>query len=174
MDTPYKGEGSLIMTKVWSGKLDCTFHGKMHWELNKEMWFLSEAANKHYDMWKQMGVKITRTAKATKAKVHAPAGYDTDLASIPRIGWMVVAPWDVARAAIIHDVLYGALREAFETNWDVKLINEMRKAADNVFREGMQAAEPKIPNWKSNPCFWSVRPFGRWAIRKKGVVFTET
>ena len=50
----------------------------------------------------------------------------------------------------------------------------MRKAADNVFREGMQAAEPKIPNWKSSPCFWSVRPFGRWAIRKKGVVFTET
>jgi hypothetical protein len=160
------------MTKVWSGKLDCTFHGKMHWELNKEMWFLSEAANKHYDMWKQMGVKITRTAKATKAKVHAPAGYDTDLASIPRIGWMVVAPWDVARAAIIHDVLYGALREAFETNWDVKLINEMRKAADNVFREGMQAAEPKIPNWKSSPCFWSVRPFGRFAIRKAGMAQT--
>ena len=162
------------MTKVWSGKLDCTFHGKMHWELNKEMWFLSEAANKHYDMWKEMGVKITRTAKATKAKVHAPAGYDTDLASIPRIGWMVVAPWDVARAAIIHDVLYGALREAFDNDWDVKVINEMRKAADNVFREGMQAAEPKIPNWKSSPCFWSVRPFGHWAIRKKGVVFTET
>jgi len=160
------------MTKVWSGKLDCTFHGKMHWELNKEMWFLSEAANKHYDTWKQMGVKITRTAKATKAKVHAPAGYDTDLASIPRIGWMVVAPWDVARAAIIHDVLYGALREAFETNWDVKLINEMRKAADNVFREGMQAAEPKIPNWKSSPCFWSVRPFGRFAIRKAGMAQT--
>ena len=83
------------MTKVWSGKLDCTFHGKMHWELNKEMWFLSTAANKHYDMWKQMGVKITRTVKRngpapTKAKVHAPAGYDTDLASIPRVGWMVV------------------------------------------------------------------------------------
>ena len=144
------------MTKVWSGKLDCTFHGKMHWELNKEMWFLSEAANKHYDMWKQMGVKITRTVKRegpapTMARVHAPAGYDTDLASIPRIGWMVVAPWDVARAAIIHDVLYGALREAFETNWDVKLINEMRKAADNVFSEGMQAAVPKIQNFKSSP-----------------------
>ena len=160
------------MTKVWSGKLDCTFHGKMHWELNKEMWFLSEAANKHYDTWKQMGVKITRTAKATKAKVHAPAGYDTDLASIPRVGWMVVAPWDVARAAIIHDVLYGALREAFDSDWDVKIINEMRKAADNVFREGMQAAEPKIPNWKSSPCFWSVRPFGRFAIRKAGMAQT--
>ena len=165
------------MTKVWSGKLDCTFHGKMHWELNKEMWFLSEAANEHYDQWKKLGVKMTQIIKRngpapTKAKVYAPAGYDTDLASIPRVGWMVVAPWDVARAAIIHDVLYGALRDAFRNgSMDVTQINEMRKAADNVFREGMQAAEPKIPNWKSNPCFWSVRPFGRWAIRKKGVVF---
>ena len=171
------------MAKVWSGKLDCTFHGKMHWELNKEMWFLSEAANEHYVMWKEMGVKITHTIKRngpapTKCRVYAPAGYDTDLASIPRVGWMVVAPWDVARAAIIHDVLYGALREALldisddgKPRLGMKKINEMRKAADNVFREGMQAAEPKVPAWKSNPCFWSVRPFGRWAIRKKGVVF---
>ena len=168
------------MAKVWSGKLDCTFHGKMHWELNKELWFLSEAANEHFDQWQKLGVKINRTIKRngpppTRAKVYAPAGYHTDLASIPRAGWMVVAPWDVARAAIIHDVLYGALRDAFRTgSMDVTKINEMRKAADNVFREGMRAAEPRIPNWKSNPCFWSVRPFGRWAIRKEGVVFTET
>ena len=161
------------MAKIWSGKLDCTFHGKMHWELNKEMWFLSEAANKHYDTWKQMGVKITRTSKASKAKVHAPAGYDTDLASIPRIGWMVVAPWDVARAAIIHDVLYGALRDAFRNGtMDVSLINEMRAAADRVFLEGMQAAEPRVPNWKAKPCYWSVRPFGRFAIRKAGMAQT--
>ena len=43
------------------------------------------------------------------------AGYDTDLASIPRAGWALVAPWDVARAAIIHDILvwciaYDALK----------------------------------------------------------------
>ncbi len=166
--------------KVWSGKLDCTFHGKMHWELNKEMWFLSEAANKHYDMWKQMGVKITRTSKrissspvASKAKVHAPAGYDTDLASIPRIGWMVVAPWDVARAAIIHDVLYGALRDALtQKKWDEKVINEMRAAADRVFLEGMAHAEPPVKMWKAKPCYWSVRPFGRFAIRKAGMAQT--
>ena len=134
----------------------------------------------HFEQWEKLGVKIRRTVKRngpppTRAKVYAPAGYHTDLASIPRAGWMVVAPWDVARAAIIHDVLYGALRDAFRTgSMDVTKINEMRKAADNVFREGMRAAEPRIPNWKSNPCFWSVRPFGRWAIRKEGVVFTET
>ena len=166
------------MAKVWRGKLDCTFHGKMHWELNKEMWFLSEAANQHFHHWKKMGVKITQNIKRngpapTKAKVYAPAGYDTDLASIPRAGWALVAPWDVARAAIIHDVLYGALRDALQNEThDVKLINEMRAAADRVFLEGMTHAEPKVATWKAKPCYWSVRPFGRFAIRKAGMAQT--
>ena len=55
---------------------------------------------------------------------------------------------------------------------DVSLINEMRAAADRVFLEGMQAAEPRVPNWKAKPCYWSVRPFGRFAIRKAGMAQT--
>ena len=166
------------MAKVWSGKLDCTFHGKMHWELNKEMWFRSEAANEHYDHWKKMGVKISQTIKRngpppTSCRVYAPAGYDTDLASIPRAGWALVAPWDVARAAIIHDVLYGALRDALTNKThEVKLVDEMRSAADRVFLEGMTHAEPPVKMWKAKPCYWSVRPFGRFAIRKAGMAQT--
>jgi len=157
--------------KVWSGKLDCTFHGKMHWELNKEMWFLSKEANKHHDIWKEMGVKITDPRSSEgMSKVYALKGYDTDLASIPRFGWALVAPWDVARAAIIHDVLYGVLRDALTNKThDEKLINEMRAAADRVFLEGMSLAEPKVATWKAKPCYWSVRPFGRFAIRSKGM-----
>ena len=160
--------------KVWSGKLDCTFHGKMHWELNKEMWFLSTAANKHHDTWKEMGVKITDPRSSEgMSKVYAPAGYDTDLASIPRAGWALVAPWDVARAAIIHDVLYGALRDALTNKThSTDLVNEMRAAADAVFLEGMTHAEPPVKMWKAKPCYWSVRPFGRFAIRKAGMAQT--
>ena len=160
--------------KVWSGKLDCTFHGKMHWELNKEMWFLSKEANTHHDIWKDMGVKITDPRSSEgMSKVYAPKGYDTDLASIPRVGWALVAPWDVARAAIIHDVLYGALRDALQNKThEVKLVDEMRAAADRTFLEAMGAAEPKIPMWKAKPCYWSVRPFGRFAIRKAGMAQT--
>lgn len=154
--------------KVWSGLLDCTFHGETHWELNKQLWFLSKEVHKHHSSWKEMGVKISTVKNAEEySKVYAPKGYDTDLASIPRIGWALVAPWDVARAAIIHDVLYGALRNAIKNKThDVKLINEMRTSADKVFLEGMQHAEPSIPNWKTNTCYWSVRPFGGFAIRK--------
>jgi len=33
------------MAKVWSGKLKCTFHGPRHWELDKDLWFLSAQAH---------------------------------------------------------------------------------------------------------------------------------
>ena len=160
--------------KVWSGKLDCTFHGKMHWELNKDMSFLSEAASQHHGIWKEMGVKITDPRSSEgMSKVYAPAGYDTDLASIPRAGWALVAPWDVARAAIIHDVLYGALRDALHNKTHgAKIVDEMRAAADTVFLEGMTHAEPPVKMWKAKPCYWSVRPFGRFTIRKAGMAQT--
>ena len=125
-------------------------------------------------MWKSMGVKITHpNGHDDKAKVYAPKGYDTDLASIPRPGWALVAPWDVARPAIIHDVLYGALRDALKNKThEVKLVNEMRAAADRVFLEGMGHVEPPVKMWKAKPCYWSVRPFGRFAIRKAGMAQT--
>mgnify|MGYP006186344277 FL=1 len=37
-------------------------------------------------------------------------GFVTDLASVPRAAWAIIAPWDVARAAIIHDLLYKKIR----------------------------------------------------------------
>ena len=159
--------------QVWSDKLDCVFHGKMHWELNEQLWFLTEEASQHHDIWKEMGVKITHSKGTSKSKVYAPKGYDTDLASIPRAGWALVAPWDVARPAIIHDVLYGALRDALTNKThEVKLVDEMRAAADRTFLEGMSHVEPPIKMWKAKPCYWSVRPFGRFAIRKAGMAQT--
>ena len=145
----------------------------MHWELNEQLWFLSDEASQHHAIWKEMGVKITHSKGTSKSKVYAPKGYDTDLASIPRAGWALVAPWDVARPAIIHDVLYGALRDALTNKThDEKLVNEMRAAADRTFLEGMGHVEPAIKMWKAKPCYWSVRPFGRFAIRKAGMAQT--
>ena len=48
----------------------------------------------------------------------------------------------------------------------------MRSAADRVFLEGMTHAEPPVKMWKAKPCYWSVRPFGRFAIRKAGMAQT--
>jgi hypothetical protein len=41
-----------------------------------------------------------------------------------------------------------------------------RRIADKVFLEGMKSAFPNQPTWKIYACFWAVRIFGRWAIKK--------
>ena len=97
----------------------------------------------------------------------------TDLASTPRILWNLISPWDVARAAVIHDHLYASLRKFYKENIresDSELKKEVskkqwskaREVADNVFLRGMHAAEPEVPCWKKYSAFHAVRVFGGW------------
>ena len=157
------------MAKVWSGKLKCTFHGPRHWELDKDLWFLSAQVHQYFSEWRELGVEVTRTIKregppSTKAKVIIRAGYHTDLASIHRLAWSFIAPWDVARAAVIHDVLYEALRENKVKLTPAK-IKEMRKAADNVMLEGMMAAQPTVSNLKVKVVYGVLRITGGMALK---------
>ena len=156
-----------LRPKVWSGKLKCTFHGPRHWELDKELSFLSVNANRHIDRWKQLGVNISvpkNQGFGTKAKIKVEQGYHTDLASIHRAAWSFIAPWDVARAAVIHDVLYEALRENKVKLTPAK-IKEMRKAADNVMLEGMMAAQPTVSNLKVKVVYGVLRMTGGMALK---------
>ena len=155
------------MTKVWSGKLKCTFHGPRHWELDKELSFLSVHAHKHLDRWEQLGVNISvpkNQGIVTKAKITVKKGYHTDLASIHRAAWSFIAPWDVARAAVIHDILYEVLRENKAKLTSAK-IKEMRKAADNIMLEGMTAAQPTVPNFKVKVVYRVLRITGGTALK---------
>lgn len=56
--------------------------------------------------------------------ITVPVGYETDLASVPRIVWSIIRPDDptVRRAAVIHDYIYTNL-----TNYITK------KEADDLF-----------------------------------------
>lgn len=38
--------------------------------------------------------------------VTVPAGFVSDLASIPRSLWILISPWDIALESLFHDVLY--------------------------------------------------------------------
>jgi len=157
------------MAKVWSGRLKCTFHGPRHWELDKDLWFLSAQAHQYFSEWRELGVEVTRTIKregppSTKAKVIIRAGYHTDLASIHRLAWSFIAPWDVARAAVIHDVLYEALRENKVKLTPAK-IKEMRKTADNDMLEGMMAAQPTVSNLKVKVVYGVLRITGGMALK---------
>jgi hypothetical protein len=153
----------------WHGLLQAEFHGAKHWVLTETLTYELEKIrsiemDRWVSSWKNLNVDIETTPNTIL--ITAPIGYETDLASIPRFTWNIISPWDVARAAVIHDVLYGVLRKA-RTGLNPQTVNILRAQADNVFRKGMDDADPDIPNWKIFSCFWAVRPFGRWAIRKQ-------
>lgn len=79
--------------------------------------------------------------------ISVPAGFVTDLATVPRVFWSVMPPdGKYAKAAIIHDYLYdNALRT--------------KKEADLIFLDGM--AVLGVPKWKQIVMYLAVRIFGR-------------
>ncbi|ECP4145705.1 DUF1353 domain-containing protein, partial [Salmonella enterica] len=84
--------------------------------------------------------------------ISVPAGFITDLATIPRIFWTILPPdGKYAKAAIIHDYLYdNALRT--------------KKEADLIFLDGMTVLG--VPKWKRTVMYWAVGVFGIGRYRK--------
>ncbi|AXD71824.1 DUF1353 domain-containing protein [Salmonella enterica] len=79
--------------------------------------------------------------------IEVPAGFITDLATIPRIFWILLPPdGKYAKAAIIHDYLYD---NALRTKWE----------ADRIFLDGMTVLG--VPCWKRTIMYWAVRLFER-------------
>jgi len=95
--------------------------------------------------------------------ISARAGYETDLASIPRLFWSILAPEELSLAApLFHDLIYrcgGSLPEDGLNPFDGKLFE--RKEVDDLFLELMKKA--KIPRWKRTAAYWAVRGFAGFA-----------
>lgn len=79
--------------------------------------------------------------------ITVPTGFETNLASIPRVFWGVICPVDKpAKAAIIHDWLYTGGKRP-------------RKECDRIFLDGMTVLG--VAKWKRWVMYWCVRLFGR-------------
>lgn len=79
--------------------------------------------------------------------IRVPAGFVTDLASVPRILWWLLPPHGrYAKAAIVHDYLY---EHAIGS----------KAYADKVFLEGMQVLG--VGRTRRTLMYWAVRLFGR-------------
>lgn len=79
--------------------------------------------------------------------VRVPAGTITDLATVPRLLWVIFPPHgQYAKAAIIHDYLYD---QAIGS----------KTFADSVFLEAMEVLA--VPRWRRVLMYWAVRLFGR-------------
>ena len=142
--------------------LDAKFNPPRNWTLDTPLKFDSDTlSDEGRDLLKYCGVRVTN-----KNVVSVPKGYITDLASVPRFCWAFIAPFDVARAAVVHDILYEKINTAYKGE---KILTKhdrerYRKVADDVFKEGMESAVPPVPKWKIWAAYNAVSRFGRWAI----------
>ena len=106
------------------------------------------------DDLQEVGVNISNSGGERTNKITCKKGMKTDLASVPRIAWNVIAPWDVARAAVIHDHMYAVLREYYsQPDKSKPKWRRCRKTADKIILLGMKAADPKLSKFKILPKF---------------------
>ena len=144
--------------------LDAKFNPPRNWTLDTALKFDSDTlSDEGRDLLKYCGVQVTK-----KNVISVPKGYITDLASVPRFCWAFIAPFDVARAAIVHDLLYKAIRlyrwQKGKLEEDKELIKKAKVAADKVFLLAMKDADPKVSSWKVWCAWKAVDLFGRWSI----------
>ena len=99
-----------------------------------------------------------RTGEGVGERIVVPAGFVTDLASVPRAVWSFYppdGPW--AKAAIIHDFLY-ATRGTGVWHGRIGVTRERpysRQEADAILREAM--ADRKVGFWERFVIWSSVR-----------------
>ena len=152
---------------TFNDKISAEFHPPRKWVLERALSYTNK--DLEVDALKEVGVQITKSGKITCKK-----DFVTDLASVPRICWMLIAPWDIARAAIIHDLLYKRIRQYRAKEGDLteninaeEVINNYKaakKEADKVFLAAMKDADPSVPKWKIYSAYYSVVLFGGWSI----------
>ena len=82
-----------------------TFNNKIEAEFNPpKQWILSRALSYQNEEMEESPLQAVGI-KCPKSKITCSKGFKTDFASTPKILWNIIAPWDIARAAIIHELL---------------------------------------------------------------------
>ena len=157
----------------FNDKISAEFHPPKKWILERALSYQNEEMEE--SALQSVGVKCPAS------RITCKKGFVTDLASVPRAIWWLISPWDIARAAIIHDLLYKRIREyrAKEGVLDIHpnaetVINNYtaaKKAADKVFLMAMEDANPSVPNWKIKAAYYAVVCFGRWSILPEPPVY---
>jgi hypothetical protein len=149
----------------FNDKISAEFHPPKKWILERALSYQNEEMEE--SALQSVGVKCPAS------RITCKKGFVTDLASVPRAIWWLISPWDIARATIIHDLLYKRIREYRADNEDIDdpnietVINNYKaakKAADDVFLMAMEDAQPAVPNWKMKAAYYAVVLFGRWSI----------
>ena len=156
----------------FNNKIMAEFNPPRKWTLGRDLSYTtSELTVDEIKALKGVGIKVKRETNKTET-ITVPKGFVTDLASVPRAMWWLIAPFDVARAAIIHDLLYKVIRQyrwkhqkGIKNTEDEALVKSAKIAADKVFLLGMRDADPKIPGYKIYLSWKAVDLFGNGSIK---------
>ena len=150
----------------FNNKISAEFNPPRKWVLERALSYQND--DMAADDLEKVGVKCPAN------RITCKKGFETDLASVPRAIWWLIAPWDIARAAIIHDLLYKRIRQYrakegyLDDNKNVNMIvntyTHAKKSADKVFLMAMLDAEPSVAKWKIYSAYYAVVLCGRWAI----------
>ena len=147
-----------LMTEFWPPR---------GWRLGRDLTYTTkDITADEIKTLKAVGVKIKRDTNKTESIV-VPSGFETDLASVPRAAWALIAPWDVARAAIIHDLLYKTIRQyrwKMKKKEDKDLVAKAKVISDKVFLLAMNDAHPPVAQWKKYSAWKAVDLFGNGSI----------
>ncbi|MDC1281554.1 DUF1353 domain-containing protein [Methylophilaceae bacterium] len=145
----------------FNGLMDSKFHPPKTWVLNTKLTYEDDhLTDNNMQALKEVGAPIDMRS----GKVTAPAGLKTDMASVPRAAWLFIAPFDCARAAVIHDVLYAKIRHYRYHGGEDNIAFNAKRVADLVFKHAMDDAEPAIPSWKKFLCYQAVNWFGKSSV----------
>ena len=155
----------------FTNKILAEFQPPRKWKLGRDLTYSTkDLMGDEIKALQDIGVKVNRDTDISPVDITVPTEFMTDLASTPRALWAFIAPFDVARAAIVHDLLYKSIRQY---RWkvaktapgeDKELIKNAKVAADKVFLLAMKDAEPKVSGWKIYSAWKAVDLFGRWSI----------
>ena len=151
----------------FNAKIMAEFNPPRKWILGRDLSYTTKDLSvEDIKALKGVGVKVKRDTNKTET-IKVPTGFVTDLASVPRALWWAIAPFDVARAAIIHDLLYKSIRQyrwKMKDKEDKQLIKKAKIASDKVFKLAMKDADPKIAGWKIYSSWKAVDLFGNSSI----------
>ena len=151
----------------FNAKIMAEFNPPRKWILGRDLSYTTKDLSvEDIKALKAVGVKVKRDTNKTET-IKVPTGFVTDLASVPRALWWAIAPFDVARAAIIHDLLYKSIRQyrwKMKDKEDKQLIKKAKIASDKVFKLAMKDADPKIAGWKIYSSWKAVDLFGNGSI----------
>ncbi|MBN1351709.1 DUF1353 domain-containing protein [candidate division KSB1 bacterium] len=87
-----------------------------------------------------------------------PEGFRFDLASIPRVVWWLIAPFELSLVApLVHDFMYEYEGQVPSESVEPDHIFE-RKEADDIFRELMKLEG--VPEWRVILAYNATRWFG--------------